>query len=290
MQFAINALTEGSHFALIALGFLLIYRTTKFFDFAYGTLLVVGPYLAYTIYFGLGWPFLIAVVLSIVLCGGFGVSMELGIYRSMRKFGATPFVLLVASLGLFVIIQNSLSIIYGDEVKTLRTGDIETGLPFLGGRISTIQVWTVAVASALFIIVTLLLRKTKLGKAHKAVANDAELAVISGINSELVITWTFFLGSCLAGVAGILIALDIDMTPTMGFPLLLRGIVAMIIGGVGSVPGAALGGVLLGLTRSLGVVGVDTAWQDAIAFGLLLLFLLVRPQGFLGKAPRRVSV
>jgi branched-subunit amino acid ABC-type transport system permease component len=164
------------------------------------------------------------------------------------------------------------------------------GLPVLGARITPIQIVIIATSVMLVFLVAFWLKKSKIGKAMRAVANDPELASISGINSNKVILWTFAIGSALAGVAGILVALDVDMTPTMGMNALMMGVVAVIIGGVGSIPGVALGALLLGLAQHLGVWKISSQWQDAIAFIILFGFLLVRPQGFLGRKVKKVEV
>ena len=128
------------------------------------------------------------------------------------------------------------------------------------------------------------------GHGMRAVSNDVELAKISGIDSDRIILWSFILGSALAGVAGILVALDVDMTPTMGMNALMMGVVAMIIGGVGSILGVAFGAILLGLAQHLGVWKISSQWQDAIAFIILFLFLLIRPQGFMGRKVKKVTI
>ena len=134
------------------------------------------------------------------------------------------------------------------------------------------------------------LKYTKIGQAMRAVANDPELASVTGIETDRVILSTFALGSALAGIAGILVALDVDMTPTMGMNALLMGVVAVIIGGIGSIPGVALGALLLGMAQQFGIWKISSQWQDAIAFVILLIFLLFRPQGFLGKKVRTATL
>ena len=289
-QLLVNGMVAAAGFSLVALSFGAIYDTYRFFHFAHGSVVTAGAYLTFLFVVVVGWPLWVAAPLAIVLAGVLGVIMELGVFRPMRKKGATPLVLLLASLGLFVVIQNVISMIFGDDVKSLRSGVVQEGIPILGARITPIQIWTIAIAVILFVAVSLFLFRTRMGKAMRAVANDPELAYVCGIGSDRIILCTFFIGSCLAAVAAILIALDVDMTPTMGMSALLMGIVAVIIGGVGSVPGAALGGLLLGLARSFGVWQINSAWQDAIAFGILLLFLLFRPQGFFGKPLRKAQV
>jgi branched-chain amino acid transport system permease protein len=142
----------------------------------------------------------------------------------------------------------------------------------------------------LVILVAGYLSLVKSGKAMRAVANDPELANISGINSNKVILLSFAIGSALAGIAGILVSLDVDMTPTIGMNMLMMGVVAMIIGGVGSIWGIVFGSLLLALAQNLGVWYISSQWQDAIAFGILLIFLLLKPEGFLGKKLKKANV
>jgi len=208
----------------------------------------------------------------------------------MRKKNASPMVLLLASLGLYIVLQNTISMVFGDDTKSIRSGVVREGLQVLGARITPIQIVIISTSVVLAILAALWLKKSRMGKAMRAVANDAELANISGIDANKVVLWTFGVGSALAGVAGILVALDVDMTPTMGMNALMMGVVAVLIGGVGSIPGVALGALLLGLAQHLGVWKISSQWQDAIAFIILFVFLLFRPQGFLGRKMKKVEV
>jgi branched-chain amino acid transport system permease protein len=180
--------------------------------------------------------------------------------------------------------------LFGDETKSLRTGEVAEGIALFGARITPIQLWTIFAFIASFAFVWAILKFTKFGKSLRAVASDPELALVHGVDSDRVVLGAFALGSGLAGLAAILVALDVDMTPTMGLNALMMGIVAMIVGGIGSVPGTMLGGLLLGLAQHLGVWKIGSEWQDAIAFAILLLFLLLRPQGFFGRRVRKVEV
>ena len=179
---------------------------------------------------------------------------------------------------------------FGDDTKTLRNGIVRERLEILGARITPIQIAIIIVSMFLLIACWALMRYTKIGTAMRAVASDPDLALVSGIDSDRVILFTFALGSALAGVAAILVSFDIDMTPTMGMNALMMGVVAVIIGGVGSIPGAALGGFLLAFAQNFGVWKISSQWQDAIAFIILLLFLLYRPYGIFGKKIRKVEV
>lgn len=289
-QLLINGLIAGSVFSLIAIGFGLIYTTTRFFHFAHGAVYTSGAYFAYLFYIILHIPAYLAFPLAVVGASALGAGMELCVYRPLRRKNATPMVLLIASLGLFVILQNLISLFFGDDIKSIRTAPVEVGLPFLGARITPIQITIIVVSVILIIATALILKFTRMGKALRAVASNPQLAKVSGIEPNRTILFAFILGSALAGASAILIALDIDMTPTMGFPALMMGVVAVIVGGVGNIAGAAAGGFLLGIALHLGVWQISSKWQYAIAFGILLVFLLFRPQGFFGKRVRRVSL
>jgi branched-chain amino acid transport system permease protein len=289
-QLLLNALIAGSIYILIAVSFSLIYQTTRFFHFAHAVVFTSGAYFTYLFHKLLGFPIYISIPLAIGLAALLGCGMEFSIYKHLRKKNASPMVLLLASLGLYIVLQNTISMLFGDDTKSIRSGVVREGLPVFGARITPIQILIIVTSIVLVILVAIWLRKSKTGKAMRAVANDQELAQISGIDSNKVILWTFAIGSALAGVAGILVALDVDMTPTMGMNALMMGVVAVIIGGAGSIPGVALGALLLGLAQHLGVWKISSQWQDAIAFIILFLFLLIRPQGFLGRKVKKAEV
>lgn len=164
------------------------------------------------------------------------------------------------------------------------------GLNVLGARITPVQIAIILTSLALFALTAVILKRSKIGKALRAVANDPELAVVSGLDKDKIINFTYFAGSALAAIAAILISLDIDMTPLMGFQAMLYGVVAVVIGGLGNILGAYFGGLLLGLAQHLGVWYISSKWQDAIAFVILILFLLFRPQGFFGQRIRRSEI
>jgi branched-chain amino acid transport system permease protein len=272
----------------VALGFGLIYSTTRFFHFAHGAVYTWGAYFTYLFAVWLGLPLSVSILLSMLFTSILGIFIEVAIYRPLKRRKATGLVLLLASLGIFVVLQNIISLLFGDDTKTLRSGIVQEGLDVFGARITPIQVTTISVSCLLFILSSFVLKYTKIGKTVRAVANDPELAQIAGIESQQVVVFTFAVGSALAAVAATLVSLDIDLTPMMGFNALLMGVVAVIIGGVGSFPGAALGGLFLGLSQHLGVWRIGSQWQDAIAFLILLGFLFLRPSGFWGKKIRKV--
>jgi branched-chain amino acid transport system permease protein len=179
---------------------------------------------------------------------------------------------------------------FGDDTKSIRTWPVVEGINVFGARITPVQIIIIATSIVIVTMIGLFLHYSKTGKAMRAVANDPELANISGINSDRVILQSFAIGSALAGIAGILVALDVDMTPTMGMNALMMGVVAMIIGGVGSIWGIVLGSLLLALAQNFAVWYISSQWQDAIAFAILLIFLLFKPEGFFGKKLKKAEV
>lgn len=289
-QLIINTIIAGSIYALIAIGFSLIYSTTKFFHFAHGVVFTLGAYFAYLYVSIIGLPLVASILIAILSATIIGILIELIVYRPLRRIGTTPLILLLSSLGIYIVLQNIISIVFGDDTKTLRSGIVQEGIAIFGSRITPVQITIVIVSVALLIGCWVLMRYTKMGRAMRAIASDQNLALVSGIDTDKVILFVFALGSTLAAVAAILISYDIDMTPTMGMNALMMGVVAVIVGGVGSIPGAALGGFLLAFAQNFGVWKISSQWQDAIAFIVLLIFLLYRPNGFFGKKIRKVEV
>ncbi len=290
MQLFINILIQFSIYFLLAVSFAIIYRTVKFFHFAHGVIFTVGAYLVFLLSAWLKTPLVLSIFGSIMITVLLGCLMELSIYRPFRKRGSPELVLLLASLGIYIFLQNIISMAFGDSTRTIRIGVVKEGINVLGGRITPIQIVTICVSVVLVVALSVFLKKTKTGKSMRAVASDPELASISGIASDKIILSTFAIGSGLAGLAGILVALDVDMTPTMGMPVLMMGVVAMIIGGVDSIPGIALGALLLATAQQLCTWYIGSQWQDAIAFVILVLFLLFKPEGFFGKKIRSATV
>ena len=283
MQFIINILLAGSTTVLVAVGFALVYGVVRFFHFAHGIIFTAGAYLAFVFHAWAGLPLIAAVVMAGVGAAIIGCVIEIAVYRPLRGKGASPLILLLASLGVYVVLQNLISIVCGDDTKQLRSSEIREAINILGARITWVQLAMIAVAAVLVATLVLLVRKTKLGQAMRAVADDPQLASVSGIESDRIILWTFAISSALAGMAGILVALDVDMTPTMGMNPLMLGVVAVIVGGVRSIPGIVLAALLLACAQQATVWVFGSAWQDAVAFLVLLVFLLFRPQGLLGR-------
>jgi len=199
-------------------------------------------------------------------------------------------VFLIASFGVFIFLQNLIQLIYGAQILTLRTGPVKEGHQILGAVITDTQILILVVSGLLSVFLWLLIQKTKLGKAIRSVADDSLGARVVGINSEKIVLSSFAIGSALAGAAGILISLETNIEPTMGFSAILKGIIASIIGGIGSIPGALFGGLFLGLAENLGIWKIQAGWKDTIAFVILIIFLLLRPGGIFGVKTEKEQI
>jgi branched-chain amino acid transport system permease protein len=193
-------------------------------------------------------------------------------------------------LGIAVVFQNLISVAWGDETRILYGAQATDVTEILGARVSMVQCLIMAAGALSTVATVVLLKATRLGTLMNALARDANLAHSCGIEVERCVVVVFMLGSALAGLAGIMSALDVNMTPNMGMPALLLGVVAVIVGGVDSIAGVVFGALLLAIARELGVWVIGSQWQDAIAFAVLIVFLLLRPQGFLGKRLEKASV
>lgn len=283
-QLLLNSVVAAGIYALVAIGFNLIYGATKFFNLAHGTVAVVGGYAV--LFFGkqLGLPLGLSLVLGIVCASLTGLLCEKVIFLPLRRRKASSMVLLVAALGAFTVLQAIIAIAFTSEFHSLF--DLAPVIPSytIGSGIIT-GVQTIICLSALLIAfgVAALLKFTMLGKAIKAVSDDEEVSKIVGINTDRIIAYIFVIGSAIAGWAGIAIGFDTGLQPTLGLGLLLKGVIAAIIGGIGSLWGGVLGALLLGLAENFGIWKIASEWKDAIAFVLLILFLIFRPQGIMKK-------
>lgn len=208
----------------------------------------------------------------------------------MRQRNAPSLAYLIASIGLYTVLQNCISLFFGDDTKIIRTGEVTIGNEIFGAYITNIQIITIVVSALLFVAVDLFLQFTSTGKSIRAVSSNPQLCNIYGVNSNKIILIACGVGSALASVAGILSAMDTDMTPTFGFNLLLYGVVVMIIGGVGSTRGLVAGGLLVAAAQHLAAYYIDTKWMDVVTYIILILFLIWKPLGFSGVRLRKVEI
>jgi branched-subunit amino acid ABC-type transport system permease component len=283
-QIIANSIIAGSVYALVAMGFSLIFGATKFFNLAHGVLAAIGGYAVFYFAKTLGLPVGAAIAIGIALAAAVGWLLEIGIYRRLRLRKASSMVLLVASLGAFTALQAVVAILFTSQFRTLANLIGETRIIHIGTAVITdIQAWIIASALVLVAGLWLLLTKTSFGRAVRAVSDDEEVSKIVGINTERIIGYVFIIGSAIAGLAGVLVGFDTGIEPTMGLPLLLKGVIAAIVGGMGNVYGAFLGAYLLGFAENFGIWHISGEWKDAIAFVILILFLLFKPEGILGR-------
>jgi len=262
----------------------------RFFHIAHAIIITFGAYFAYLFSVQLGVPMSVSIIVSVIGSTTVGLLINQLIYNPIRKRGTSPLVLLIASLGVFVVLQNVISLVWGDTTKLIRGGNVEPGYLVWNASITGVQITTIFVTIILVIVTIVFLQFANFGKNIRAISSNADLAVIYGVNLNRTIMFSFGWGSALAAVTGILVAFETDMVPTMGFNLLLYGVVAMIIGGVGSTWGLIGGSLLLATAQNLGAYYIDSKWMDAIAYVILILFLIWKPLGFSGKQLKKIKI
>ncbi|MDD2251275.1 MAG: branched-chain amino acid ABC transporter permease, partial [Candidatus Cloacimonetes bacterium] len=204
MQLLINGLVAGAIYALIASGFSLIYSTNKFVHFAHGTVSIFGGYILYGFYSLLGVNFWLAVLLAIISTSAIGYLLNLLIYKPLRKRKTSSSILLISSVGLLILLESLIQVIFGADIKTIDYLQINTGISIAGAFITPLQIYIVAVSVALFVLLFLFMNKTKIGKAMRAVSDNKDVAEIVGISAETIYSWSFIIGSAIAGIAGVL--------------------------------------------------------------------------------------
>lgn len=282
-QLILNSIIAGAIYSMVALGFNLIYGTTKFFNLAHGVLAAVGGYVVFYLTKNLGLGLIVSSIIGILVAGLTGYLLDKSIFRALRLRKASGMVFLVASLGIMTALQAIIAIIFSSQFQTLSAGDSFKVYEVFGGVITQVQVIILGLGLLIMITLALVLKYTRFGKAVRAISDDEEVSKIVGINTNKIIGYVFFIGSAIAGLSGILVGLDTGIEPTMGLSLLLKGVIASIIGGIGNVYGGVLGAFLLGFVENFGIWKISGEWKDAISFGLLLIFLLFRPQGIIKK-------
>ena len=301
IQFTINALTLGSVYALIALGYSLVYGILKLLNFAHGDVFMVGAYIGYGTLQALGgadspnvpvWLLLTLMVLAAMAgCAILGVAIERFAYRPLRS--APRIAPLISALGVSFFLTYSMQLLFGAEIRDYNVFSLDNGALFLKGfnigsvRVPLLRIIIMASALVLMIVLWLLVNKTRTGKAMRATSYDREAAAMMGIDIDRVIVFAFVLGSALAGAAGVMFAMRAPASVTIGFVAGLKGFTAAVIGGIGSIPGAAAGGLMLGFAESYTQGYVSTRWSDLAVFTILILFMLFRPQCLFGRADIR---
>ena len=278
----ISGLSLGSIYALMALGYTMVYGIAKMLNFAHGDVIMVGAYAVVTSVLTLGMPPLVAILISIAVCALLGITVEFLAYRPLRQ--APPLAVLITAIGVSYLLQNLALLIYGSEQKAFPVLFTIPSVELGGVYIDGITIATMAVTAIIMVGLSLFINRTRMGKAMRAVSEDKEAAELMGISVNRTITVTFAIGSALAGVAAIFYgAAYTYIRPTTGAMPGIKAFTAAVFGGIGSIPGAMLGGVLLGVIEQLSKTYISTLWADAIVFGVLVAVLVVKPTGLLGK-------
>ena len=282
----INGLSLGSIYAIIALGYTMVYGIAKMLNFAHGDVIMVGAYIAFC---GLQYwnlPPVLAILLAMVVCTLLGVTIEGLAYRPLRQ--ATSLAVLITAIGMSYLLQNLALMIWGANPKSFPGTFINSGSLRLGQlSVSSATLITILANIIIMIALTLFTSRTKMGKAMRCVSEDRGAAQLMGINVNRTISITFAIGSALAAVAGVLLCSSYPiLQPTTGSMPGIKAFTAAVFGGIGSIPGAMIGGILLGVIEIFGKAYISTALGDAIVFAVLIIVLLVRPTGLLGKPVR----
>ena len=277
----VNGLQLGSIYALVALGYSMVYGIILLLNFAHGDIIMVG---AYTVYYSMtmfGFHPIVSVLLAVIISTLLGVTIEKVAYTPLRS--APRLSLLITAIGISFLLENGAQLLFGADTKSMNvliTGSVQVGAT----NLSLAAIVTIAVSVVSMIILTILVQKTKLGKAMRAVSEDMGSAQLMGISLNRTISFTFAVGSALAGIGSVLyLCAYPQASPTMGSMLGLKAFVAAVLGGIGSIPGAMIGGFAIGLLEAMAsAVGLST-WKDAVVFSILIIVLIVKPTGILGR-------
>lgn len=290
LQLSINIILSSMIYLLIGKSFSIIYSTLRFFHMAHAIAIAFSAYFVYTGSIMWGWPLWIAVPLSIYIVVMLMLGINEGIYKPLWGKGLLGWQMMIVSLGIYVVLQNIVSMVWGDSTLSFRTWEVKAGHEFYGAYITDVQIITLITCMILLVLVWLFMEKTNIGKQIKAVSINDELSGILGMNRNQAKIWSVAIGTGLAACAGILIAADTGMTPTMGFNWLLYAVVAMIIAGMGKTRYLLLGTLLLATAQHLAAYYFDSKWMNATAYIILIVFLLFRPTGFSGKLLKKTNI
>lgn len=282
LNYFINGLSLGSVYAIIALGYTMVYGIAKMLNFAHGDVIMVAGFVIYTLMNSLGVYPIAAVLISVVVCTVLGVTIEKIAYKPLRK--ATPLAVLITAIGVSYFLQNLALLIFGSDTKmftsVVKVPQLKLGEITITGE----TVVTIIACIIIMVCLTLFIKKTKAGQAMLAVSEDKDAAELMGINVNATISLTFAIGSGLAAVAGALLCSQYtSLTPYTGAMPGIKAFVAAVFGGIGSIPGALIGGLLLGVIENLSKAYISSQMADAIVFSVLIIVLLVKPTGILGK-------
>ncbi len=285
VSYLINGLSLGSVYAIIALGYTMVYGIAKMLNFAHGDVIMIGAYVALTCMTTSGLPPVASVLAAVVACTALGVLIERVAYKPLRN-AASPLAVLITAIGVSYLLQNLALLIFGPNNQSFQTVVSWSGLSLGGGKlnISGETIVTIIACIVIMVVLMLFIRKSKAGQAMRAVSEDKGAAQLMGINVNGTIALTFAIGSALAAIAGVLLCSAYpSLSPYTGAMPGIKAFVAAVFGGIGSIPGAFIGGILLGVIEILARAYISSQMADAIVFAVLIIVLLVKPTGILGK-------
>lgn len=284
LSYLINGISLGSVYAIIALGYTMVYGIAKMLNFAHGDIIMVGGFTVFTIVSTAGGSPIVGVLASIVVCTVLGVTIEKVAYKPLR--GASPLAVLITAIGVSYLLKNLALLIFGSNARQFTSVVTLPALKLADGKlsISGVTIVTIITCIVIMLVLTTFINKTKMGQAMLAVSEDKGAATLMGINVNGTIAVTFAIGSSLAAIAGVLLCSAYpSLTPYTGSMPGIKAFVAAVFGGIGSIPGAMIGGILLGVIENLAKAYISSQLADAIVFSVLIIVLLVRPTGILGK-------
>lgn len=280
----INGVSLGSVYALIALGYTMVYGIAKMLNFAHGDVIMVGAYMSYIATTAMGFPPMVSVIFAMLVCTLLGILIEKFAYKPLRK--ATSLAVLITAIGMSYLLQNIALLVFKSDPKSFKSIVSLDSLSLFDGKltITSESIVTVAICVVIMVALSVFTKKGKMGKAMRAVSEDRGAAELMGINVNVTISVTFAIGSALAAIAGVLLCSAYPvLVPTTGSMPGIKAFTAAVFGGIGSIPGAMVGGILLGVIEIFSKAYISTQLSDAIVFAVLIIVLLVKPTGLLGK-------
>lgn len=283
LQLLINTLIVGSGYGLIAMAFRLIYSVSPFFNLTLGAVAAMGAYACYYFVTGFGISPWVAVPLSLILSAFFSYVLEVFAYKPMRDRGASPMILLVASLGLYTIFESVIHLIFGPQYQSLGNISFSSQVNLGFTELPLVQLLTIIANFVVFFVLNIFLHHTFMGKQIRAVNDSSTLSNIIGMKTDKIIILVSVLAGLILGLAGVLVGYDTGMEPTMGFNLLFKGMIGAIIGGMANLRGAFLGAFFLAFAENMGVWIFASEWRDLVAFVIFIIFLSLRPKGIFQK-------
>ncbi|MDK8233623.1 branched-chain amino acid ABC transporter permease [Aerococcus christensenii] len=282
IQQLVNGVALGSIYALMALGYTMVYGIIGLINFAHGDIYMVGAFVGFSLVTTAGVGVFSALIISMIFTALLGVIIERIAYKPLR--GSTRIAALITAIGVSMLLQNVMIALKGPEVRAFPADLPALSLNFGSFSINSQQLLILVVTIVLMIALQVIVQKTKLGQAMRAVSVDDQAAQLMGINANTIISFTFLIGSALAGAAGVLVGIYYNsLSPLMGVNIGTKAFVAAVVGGIGSIPGAMCGGLIIGLVETfVAMIGLST-WKDAVVYAILIVILLVKPTGLLGK-------